>query len=1767
MSANVDERVVQMKFDNQQFETKAQNTITTLNSLSQALQLPFGNTKGLDQIQNAANRLDFSKLNQAIEIANYKFSMFGTMACEVMNRISTAAVNMGQKLVESVTTEPLKSGFNEYETKMDSVKRILNSAKNEDGTAVSLDQVNKRLDELNTYADKTIYNFMDMTENIGKFTNAGVDLDKSVLAIQGIANEAALAGAGTQEASRAMYNFAQALSAGSVKLIDWKSIENANMATVGFKEELIKTALELGTVKKKGDEYVTTTTGLGKKTSEAFTATTKFNESLSYQWMTSDVLIQTLAKYADETTELGQAAFKAATEVTTFSKLIDTLKEALGSGWTESWQIIIGDFDEAKQLWTAINNVLSDTINTTAEARNTTLEYWKEWGGRKAIIEGLGNAWHALMTVLKPVKRAFDDILNPFKNVTGAAVVITTLSKKFRDFTQGLILHYPIQRKIWVAAKGLFSVFDLLGQVVSAVWRTIQPIFSVLGDIFVAIAKRVVQSSSKFTEFVAKLKETDAIYKKLQEFVGVLKKVADAALSAGKAILEFFGVHIEVKEGADFIDVISAAFEAFASNPLVATGISILKTAKDAITNFFTGLQGIQIPQGITDAFTWIGNTLAIIGSTVKANVIEMFGQLGTELKEFFTTADGESIDFSKILDAGVLGLVFKKVYDILTGKNNPISIIKQFLEDLSNIQDVIDDVADALSDFVDTITGPLKALQMSIKADVLLKIAKAIAILAASLWVLSRIDADKMGAGLFGMAGIMGELTAAMAGLSKILGMTDAPKLAAMGPALIAFSVAIGILSLSVAGLAKLDAESLINGLLVVGSLMTLLAIMTRIGGSNLNTKGIVGMSIAIFILQASVKRLGEMDEDALAHGLQAVGLLLAAITLLSKFSGKSFSGVGMIAVAVAIRILQGAVITLGEIDEGALNRGVTAVSVLLLFLGLFSLVAGKKALGASVGAIALAYAMNILKEVVATFAEMDDAKLGQGIMAVGSSLLIMAIALNAMAGTLSGAAALYVAIKALNKLVPVIFGLAAIPFENILKSIAGLALAFGVLIVAGYMLGPVVATFTAFGTAVLLVGAGVLALGIGLTAAAAGVTALSLSMVAGTASVIASIGMILAAIIEAIPFVVMMIGAGLIGILKTIGDSAETIVQVVVQVGTAILNGLWDLMGPLAEFLVNAELFIMRFLRENLPVLITEFMNMTIEVIDGIALAIYDNTDRILAAIGHVVGAILNLLLATLQGIVEQIPGVGGRISKEIGKIREGMAEQLNMETGREMGKNLTDGVKQGVQEGTGDVEAASADAGEAGFNGFMSKLSRTPVEAKLVYAKDLPESVRAHLADIRNASAEYGEEGVAGMEEGFGDLSTLGLNLDEGLAGGMTDNLSLVADAGGEVGLSATDAIAAMAEIESPSKVTWEQGKYLDEGLANGMTENQGLITTAVTGLGSILTNGFNAVASVFTNAGIRNGTSYAQGLSRGVAPARSAGSSIATSASSALSALAHRFSQNGSESGALYASGVFNTSGQSRIAGSAVGTMAVTGLGTARPAFTVTGVASGTNYTSGVSSKRKAANQAGTSLGTSAAHGARNYKGFYDAGGDSSQGYLDGLLSKAKKIATAAADMVKNALDAARNAIDSHSPSQAYERLGEDSDQGYINGVEKRSGKVKSTLTTLAESSMGAFYEGLTRANEAANNELAVTPTIAPVMDMNNVYGGIDFLSDVFNGADSVLGNITADVSNNVEDIHELVTNTKQILTTLSGRRPITIDGKTVIGWIDVELGAL
>ena len=312
MSTTIDQKVVEMRFNNQQFERNAQTSLNTLEKLKRSLDLKDA-SKGLENLNSAAKNNNIGILGQAAEQVGVKFSAMQVIGTTALVNLTNSAMMAGKRIVKALTIDPVKTGFQEYELKMGSIQTIMAS------TGESLETVNQYLNELNKYSDQTIYSFSDMTNNIGKFTNAGVKLEDAVAAIKGVSNEAAISGANANEASRAMYNFAQALSAGYVKLIDWKSIENANMATVDFKKQLIETAVSMGTVTKGVDGMYKTLKG------NAFNATKNFNEVLTDQWMTSEVLITTLKKYADTTTDIGKKATQAATEVKTFSMMCDTL--------------------------------------------------------------------------------------------------------------------------------------------------------------------------------------------------------------------------------------------------------------------------------------------------------------------------------------------------------------------------------------------------------------------------------------------------------------------------------------------------------------------------------------------------------------------------------------------------------------------------------------------------------------------------------------------------------------------------------------------------------------------------------------------------------------------------------------------------------------------------------------------------------------------------------------------------------------------------------------------------------------------------------------------------------------------------------------------------------------------------------------------------------------------------------------------------------------------------------------------------------------------------------------------------------------------------------------------------------------------------------------------------------------------------------------------------------------------------------------------------
>lgn len=404
MSKTIDERIVSLKFDNQQFENGTKTSMSTLDKLKEKLNFT-GATKGLDDIGNATKRIDMNGLGGSVESVRLKFSALEIMGVTALTNITNSAINAGKQILSSLTIEPIKTGFNEYELKMGSVQTIMAS------TGASIEEVNKYLNELNAYSDKTIYSFSDMTSNIGKFTNAGVKLEDAVLAIKGVSNEAAVSGANANEASRAMYNFAQALSAGFVKLIDWKSIENANMATVEFKNELIKSAVAAGTLQKnaQGMYDVLTTNASGSTMKYAIDATHNFNDSLNYQWMTTEVLVSTLKNYADETTEIGKKAYASAQDVKTFTMMLDTLKEAAQSGWAQTWEIIVGDFNEAKTLWTNAAKYIGNIIDSAAKARNDLL------GG------ALGSGWSTFSEKLSEAGVSVEDFQTKLESASDSA--------------------------------------------------------------------------------------------------------------------------------------------------------------------------------------------------------------------------------------------------------------------------------------------------------------------------------------------------------------------------------------------------------------------------------------------------------------------------------------------------------------------------------------------------------------------------------------------------------------------------------------------------------------------------------------------------------------------------------------------------------------------------------------------------------------------------------------------------------------------------------------------------------------------------------------------------------------------------------------------------------------------------------------------------------------------------------------------------------------------------------------------------------------------------------------------------------------------------------------------------------------------------------------------------------------------------------------------------------------------------------------------------
>ena len=701
MSKQVDERVVSMQFDNKNFEKNVSTTMSTLDKLKQKLRFD-GASKGLENINAASKKVDMNGLAGGVEAVRMKFSALEVMGVTALANITNSAVNAGKKIVSALTIDPIKTGFQEYETQMNAVQTILANTQSKGST---LEDVNKALDTLNTYADKTIYNFTEMTRNIGTFTAAGVDLQTSVDSIQGIANLAAVSGSSSQQASTAMYQLSQALAAGKVSLMDWNSVVNAGMGGELFQNALIRTSELLKT---------------GAK--ESIKTYGSFRESLTKgEWLTTEVLTETLKQLsgayteadlinqgftkeqAKEITSLAQTATDAATKVKTFSQLWDVMKEAAQSGWAKTWQLIVGDFEEAKALLTPLADFFTKIIGKMSDARNK-------------LLEG------ALGKRFTDLSKTISKITDPIKRVSNTAKGSITAVKSLGDVMDKVIIGKfgNGQERVNALTKAGYNYYNVQNKVNETLGNSFRYTKEQIDaqDKLLGSQTKTTESQKEATktdsERIAKLAElSEAQLKNLgyeDDQIKAIKQVKEEADKLGISVDEFV-------KNIDNLNGRSLIIESF-KNIFKGLGAA-LTSVKNAWQNVFPPKSMEEKQQGLYNiiaafhkfsmAFKKISDEAGKEGSTVD-KLRRTFEGLFTILKMVSTIIGGPiKIAFkiiSKILGACNLDIldVTAAIGDAIVGFDKWISSTFDFTKAFENVATWVKNAAKAIGNWVDSL-------------------------------------------------------------------------------------------------------------------------------------------------------------------------------------------------------------------------------------------------------------------------------------------------------------------------------------------------------------------------------------------------------------------------------------------------------------------------------------------------------------------------------------------------------------------------------------------------------------------------------------------------------------------------------------------------------------------------------------------------------------------------------------------------------------------------------------------------------------------------------------------------------------------------------------------------------------------------------------------------------------------------------------------------------------------------------------------------------
>lgn len=1524
MSNTIDKRIVEMQFNNQQFENGVKTSLGTLEKLKQGLNLKNA-TSGLENLSDSFRNIDVSGLNGAVELVTERFSTLGIMGTRVLQNIADQAYQTGTRLVKSLSIDQLSSGFTKYEQKTENIQTLVNS------TGKSMEEIDGYLSKLMWYSDETSYGFTDMTSALSTMSAAGGDIEKLVPMLMGMANATAFAGKGAAEFSRVVYNLGQSYGQGNLNLLDWKSVEGAGANSKQLVQELIRAGEELGKIKKGRVTVENFRDSLNKKWADRTVMETAFGRfaeltEAAYaaveagEFDTASDAIEALAENYDE---LAVRAFKSAQEAKSFTEAIDATKDAVSSGWMETFEIIFGNYEEAKELWTDLANALWDAFASGAEGRNEMLQEWKDLGGREGLIEAFWNAWQAVENIIIPIKDVFRDF---FPAMTADRLL--NITENLKNFTNQIQAFFRITgNDISRTFRGVFAVFDIFKQAITGAARAFAPLFEHWA-VFGRKAAGVTGSIGDIIDgFADMLRDGDVFYNffsKVAEYVQVaFKTITEWISKAKKSFEDFTGIDLHIPTFEDLAGVFEKIGKV--TNPLVTA----ITTVKTAFSDFFWGIKrGFQENQGTVEGFGRAETLFTRIGKAAGnafGNIVNLLKNVGKGLKEAIT--GGFSFEtFFTAINVGLLGKLILKLKDF-------ISALKKNSEDgglIKGIKDIFGGVQETLESF-----------QQKLQVDSLKNIAIAVGILAVSLLLLSSIDEHRLTSALGAVTVCILDLVGAMVAVNKLMSSNSSNGPSGIGglisslipsggdnfTAMIKIAGAVLIMAAALKVISSIPADSLLNSSLALGGIMLALVGATKLmSGSNIKKigMGLIDFAIGIRILASALSVLSDIDPEKLMNGFLALsGMMIVLAGVVKLVSGSKFgvsTGAGIVLLAASMLIFTSVIKKLGELPLEQLVTGLISMASALLIIGVAVnfMPATLPLIGA--GLLILSASLVVMAGAMKLLGSMSFDQIANALVALGVALGAITIACLAMKDGLTGAAAIVIIAGALMLLTPVLMLLGQLSLEQIGHALLALGGAFVVMGAAAMLLGPMVPVLLGLAGAIALLGIGVLAAGAGLTAFAVGITTLATAMAVSGEAIVLGIKLIIDTVFSMAESIGKGIGNVIVAIATAIGNSASAIMQAGVQIITALLEGirivfpqlvetgltiissiLTGIASHIGDIATGAVLIVVNFVNAvatQLPAIIDAGINLMVNFIYGMSQGIVENSDNIMSALESLLGSIAYFALSALQQLVRGLPLIGNELYDAVGEMKDNVKSAVSdielQNAGANAMKATAEGIKKNAPKVGAEAETAVTSAAdgldganaafEAKGTGLMESLTKGMFEHKvtnlgerLSEGFDLSsameqlgsESASSYTDAFNNnidpsAVTEFSSKAVENLSSKLEDFGSVGSESADTYISSILAKESEAEKAGTELGASGANG------VSGSEKIFNSNGGFAGDGFIRGLTSRGDSAYQAGIYLGQRANQGLRATLRIASPSKvmIKNGMYVVEGLTKGI-----------------------------------------------------------------------------------------------------------------------------------------------------------------------------------------------------------------------------------------------------------------------------------------------------------